>query len=566
LFQAEATNLVLLAHELSLPPILLNTKCPSKKIKIIAYQVLQGLNYLHHQGIIHRNLKADNVLVNENGTVKVSDFALSKFITLPHTPYTPEDPKDRERSGREARRLWYRAPELLLRKKKYSFETDIWAFGCILAEIALNEALFNGETEIEQLFKMFGLTGSPNTSNWGTVCDEEQYKMIFPKWESVYFPYICCPKNSQEFKQVYKVFAPNREKALKKLESLGAVLGYEGLDLLWNCLSLNPQLRSNANTLLNHAFFDDIRNEMQLRYTDLNHCGNKLCNMSGFYTPVNLPECHLVSIFNTIKGCEESLRPGATYLDDQSALTEHMRCILIDWLIDVSVHFDFLDETLHLAVNYIDRTLTKVKLDKTKLQLVGVTCLKIADVLHERSKEYYKQDNAKEYAYITADEYNPQQLIDMEKEILNLLKFNLVAPNAMHFLKIYIALFQIPDNVAVIACFLTDLMLLSYHIMEFEYSLIASSALFLACMCQNFKINENILNENRQFVDCYKQEKFRRCVAHMKDLWVTITTTTLFASFDAVYSKYQNKYSFCGKSLNPPAYTAFNIQNWFYTK
>ena len=72
-------------------------------------------------------------------------------------------------------------------------------------------------------------------------------------------------------------------------------------------------------------------------------------------------------------------------------------------------------------------------------------------VLHERSKEYYKQDNAKEYAYITADEYNPQQLIDMEKEILNLLGFNLVAPNAMHFLKIYIALFQIPDNVAVIA-------------------------------------------------------------------------------------------------------------------
>ena len=354
-------------------------KMPLKKVKVIAYQILQGLNYLHHQGIIHRNLKADNILVNENGTVKVSDFALSKLITLPHTPYTPEDPKDRERSGREARRLWYRAPELLLRKKKYSFETDIWAFGCILAEIALNEALFNGETEIEQLFKMFGLTGSPNTSNWGTVCDEGQFKMIFPKWESVYFPYICCPNNSQEFKQVYKVFAPNRDRALRKLESLGAVLGYEGLDLLWNCLSINPQLRSNANTLLNHAFFDEIRNEMQVRYSDTLNCRNEFCNKSGFYTSITTPECHLISLFNTLKTCEAALRPSSNYLEEQTALTEHMRCILVDWLIDVSVHFDFLDETLHLAVNYIDRTLSKIKLDKTKLQLVGVTCLKIAE-------------------------------------------------------------------------------------------------------------------------------------------------------------------------------------------
>ncbi len=109
-------------------------------------------------------------------------------------------------------------------------------------------------------------------------------------------------------------------------------------------------------------------------------------------------------------------------------------------------------------------------------------------------------------------------------------------------------------------------MLLSYPILEFEYSIIASAALFLACMCQNHTINEDLLMANRQFVNCYRQENLRRCVASMKDLWVTITTTTLYASFDAVYSKYQNKYSFCGKSLNPPAYTAFNIQNWFYSR
>ena len=93
--------------------------------------------------------------------MKIADFSLSRAVAIPQIPYTPEDPKDRERSGREVRRLWYRAPELLMRKNLYSFEVDIWSFGCLLAELATNEPLFKGESEIEQLFKIFKLTGSP---------------------------------------------------------------------------------------------------------------------------------------------------------------------------------------------------------------------------------------------------------------------------------------------------------------------------------------------------------------------------------------------------------------------
>lgn len=65
---------------------------------------------------MHRNMKPDNILVTPDLTAKIGDFALSKFVQVPHINYTPEDPKDRERSGREARRLWYRSPEILLRK------------------------------------------------------------------------------------------------------------------------------------------------------------------------------------------------------------------------------------------------------------------------------------------------------------------------------------------------------------------------------------------------------------------------------------------------------------------
>lgn len=88
-------------------------------------------------------------MVSRLDVIKLSDFSLSRLASIPHFAYTPEDPKERERSGREARRLWYRPPELLFRKKMYSFEVDMWAAGCLLGELALGETLFNGESEIE---------------------------------------------------------------------------------------------------------------------------------------------------------------------------------------------------------------------------------------------------------------------------------------------------------------------------------------------------------------------------------------------------------------------------------
>ena len=88
-------------------------------------------------------------MFNKAGVLKISDFSLSRIASIPHMPYTPEDPKERERSGRESRRLWYRPPELLFRKKFYSYEVDMWAVGCLMAEMAIGDPLFNGESEIE---------------------------------------------------------------------------------------------------------------------------------------------------------------------------------------------------------------------------------------------------------------------------------------------------------------------------------------------------------------------------------------------------------------------------------
>ena len=103
--------------------------------------------------------------------------------------------------------------------------------------------------------------------------------------------------------------------------------------------------------------------------------------------------------------------------NDSHLVTDGMRLILIDWLIDVQMHFNVMNDTLHFTVSLIDKFVSKNhgKIAKTDLQLIGVSCMKIADVFLERSKEYYRQENAYEYAYITADEFTKEQVVETEK-------------------------------------------------------------------------------------------------------------------------------------------------------
>ena len=84
------------------------------------------------------------------------------------------------------------------------------------------------------------------------------------------------------------------------------------------------------------------------------------------------------------------LMPKPNFMKNQQFITDNMRSILVDWLVDVSVHFEVMGETLHFAINFIDRTLSGFVVEKSKLQLVGVACMKIADVFNEKSKEYYR--------------------------------------------------------------------------------------------------------------------------------------------------------------------------------
>lgn len=471
-------------------------------VQSMVKQIFMGLEYIHSRGIIHRNLKPDNILVNRNGLVKLADFTLSRMESVPRYAYTPEDPKERERSGREARRLWYRAPELLLRKELYGSEVDVWTAGCLLAEIVLGGPLFNGENEIEHLFKIFKVMGVPDSV----------YAKSFPAWKKIDFTHVLQMKDSIQYKNLISALIPAREQVLNILCKLGTVLGEEGLDLLQRCLDTNPETRITASQALEHPFLRQI--------------------------PKNEP------ILSPMLALEQELLPSADYLAKQENINESMRSILVDWLIDVSVHFEVKDETLHLAVSYIDRTLSKIKVDRSKLQLVGVTCMKIADVFNERSKEYYRQENSIEYAYITADEYSPAQVVAMEKQILNGLSFRLLSPTILYFLKRYQENLKLSKETLDIALYLSDLLLLFVNSLKFNPSLLASVVMFMACACTQFP---EVISED---VCGFGIEEFGKAVEHVREIWMDARSNPQFSRFESINLKHQ---SINPKNLWPPS-------------
>lgn len=347
---------------------------------------------------------------------------------------------------------------------------DIWTIGCILAEIAINEPLFNGDTEIEQLFRIFSMLGSPNNETIGNI--NESYTEL-PKWEQIKLTHILCPRKSPEFLQLIEIMIPNREAAFKKLSKIGNVIGQDGMDLLEKTLCLDPQKRPSTDEILNHPFFKEFHRpdhiKSRVSISKISEIDNKI----------------LYEIWEMHRKNENLLKAKSGYMQKQSTVNETMRSILIDWLVDVSVHFELQNETLHLAVSYLDRVLSETNLDKSKLQLLGVTCMKIADVFNEKSKEYYRQENAKEYAYITAEEYTETELLMMEKNILSQMKFRLLSPTTIHFLKIYYQILNIDPITQILCNFLADIILLNYESINYMPSLLSSAILCYACSIQN---------------------------------------------------------------------------------
>jgi cyclin-dependent kinase 1 len=186
-------------------------------VKSYLFQITQGILFCHQRRTMHRDLKPQNLLIDKNGVIKLADFGLARAFGIPIRVYT-----------HEVVTLWYRAPEVLLGAPRYSCAIDIWSIGCIFSEMATRRPLFHGDSEIDQLFKIFRILSTPTEENWPGVSDLPDYKTSFPMWRG------------------------------NNLKDSCKVLDANGLDLLQKMLVYMPAERIGAVKILKHPYFDDL--------------------------------------------------------------------------------------------------------------------------------------------------------------------------------------------------------------------------------------------------------------------------------------------------------------------
>ncbi|KAK6132700.1 hypothetical protein DH2020_033505 [Rehmannia glutinosa] len=131
-------------------------KFTEPQVKCYMKQLLRGLDHCHSCGVLHRDIKGSNLLIDNNGILKIADFGLASLY----------DPHQTQPLTSRVVTLWYRPPELLLGATYYNTAVDLWSAGCILAELYAGKPIMPGRTEVEQLHKIFKLCGSPSEEYW----------------------------------------------------------------------------------------------------------------------------------------------------------------------------------------------------------------------------------------------------------------------------------------------------------------------------------------------------------------------------------------------------------------
>ncbi|CAG0879357.1 unnamed protein product [Darwinula stevensoni] len=151
-----------------------NVKFGLGEIKQVMKQLLDGLFYIHHNKILHRDMKAANILITKSGVLKLADFGLARAISLSKN-------KNVAYTNRVVT-LWYRPPELLLGERSYGPPVDMWGAGCIMAEMWTRTPIMQGNTEQHQLTLICQLCGSITPEVWPDVEKLELYnKMEIPQ-------------------------------------------------------------------------------------------------------------------------------------------------------------------------------------------------------------------------------------------------------------------------------------------------------------------------------------------------------------------------------------------------
>lgn len=193
-------------------------------IKSWTYQLLSGVHYMHVNKILHRDLKASNLLVNRKGELKIADLGLARSWN-----------KDMRSLTKKVITLWYRPPELLLGNSQYSSKIDMWSVGCIVAEMFRRTGFLKGKSETEQLDLIFHAAGHPTADGWPDV------ETTCPDWVKLK-PKELLPRKIAE--KLRAAPLPNP-----------AWITPNAVDLVDKLLILNPKERMDAHAALDAEYF-----------------------------------------------------------------------------------------------------------------------------------------------------------------------------------------------------------------------------------------------------------------------------------------------------------------------
>uniref|UniRef100_G3VZB3 cyclin-dependent kinase n=1 Tax=Sarcophilus harrisii TaxID=9305 RepID=G3VZB3_SARHA len=187
-------------------------------INVHNVKLLRGLAYCHRQKVLHRDLKPQNLLINERGELKLADFGLARAKSIPTKTYS-----------NEVVTLWYRPPDILLGSTDYSTQIDMWGVGCIFYEMATGRPLFPGSTVEEQLHFIFRILGTPTEETWPGISSNEEFKNYdYPKYRA------------------------------EALLSHAPRLDTDGADLLGRLLQFEGRNRISADDAMRHPFFQSL--------------------------------------------------------------------------------------------------------------------------------------------------------------------------------------------------------------------------------------------------------------------------------------------------------------------